>query len=115
MNTFMSGFGDVAVQSQAVQQPSVWDKVGNILTNVVQPAANIYTQVTTKPSSGSPTGVANTTMYPNPSPGGGAIPYAGSDDERRENARTMKKYLTIGGVTLALATGIYFATRKKKK
>jgi hypothetical protein len=111
-NTFMSGLSDVAVLSQAVQQPSVWDKVGNILTNVVQPAANIYTQVANKPSSSYPQ-VSNSAMYPNPS--NNQVPYAGSEAEQVDNARNIKKYLVIGGVTLAVATGIYFATRKNKK
>ncbi len=45
MNTFLNGFGDVAAQSTAVAQPTTWDKIGNILNNVVKPAADIYTQV----------------------------------------------------------------------
>lgn len=106
MNTFMNGFGDVAIQSTAVAKPSVWDSISNVLTKVVQPAANVYTQIkTNKPANQT----ANTSMYPNQN-----FPAAPPAPAQEKTDNTMK-YAVLGGVGLLAATGIYFATRKRKK
>jgi hypothetical protein len=106
-NTFM-GFGDVAVQSTAVAKPSAWDKIGNVLTNVVKPAADIYTQV--KTGQQQPTGtVSNPSMYPQPFPTTQTPPPPAATENNT------KKYLIIGGVGLLAVTGIFLATQKKGK
>lgn len=107
MNTF-NGFGDVAVQSAAVAKPSVWDNISNVLTNVVKPAADIYTQVKTGQQQPGGSQVSNPTMYPQPMPTNQPQPAPTSDG-------SMKKYLLIGGVGLLAVGGIYLATRKKGK
>lgn len=107
MNTFMSGLGDVAVQSAAVAKPNVFDKISSVLTNVVKPAADIYTQVKTGQQSQPGTVVSNPQMYPQPMPTTAPPPPAVETDNT-------KKYLLIGGVGLLAVTGIYFMTRKKK-
>lgn len=110
MNTFMGLGADVANQV-ATTQPSFWDKANTILTKVVQPAANIYSQVVNKPTS--TPGVIQqptSTYFPTNDPTTNDTPGA---DLRPKNNTT--KYLIIGGVVLAVGTGIYFATRKSKK
>lgn len=106
MNTFM-GFGDVATQSAAVAKPSTWDKISNILTNVVKPAADIYTQVN-PPSSGSSSPIPTS---PQPAPWN-ANPTASTSTPANDNT---KKYLLIGGAVVAAGAVVYFATRKKGK
>jgi cell division protein FtsN len=107
MNTFM-GFGDVAMQTAvATQQPTFWDKINNVITKVVQPAANVYTQVTNKPSvpgviqQPAPY-VTNTNSSTPPPPA----------QEEKDNT---KKYLLIGTGVILAGTAIFLVTRKSKK
>lgn len=97
--------GDVAVQAAAVAKPSIWDNINNVLTKVVQPAANVYTQIKTN----QPVSTATAPGYTQPS----YLPTAAPPPPAPEPDNT-KKYLLIGGVALLVGTGIYFATRKKK-
>lgn len=113
MNGLMgvAGFGDVtatdaAVISQAAK-PSVIDNISNILTKVVQPAAQVYSTVKTNSGGGSSSSTALPGYQPAQVVSSNPLPVA-----EPSNA---KKYLLIGGVIVLAGTGIYFATRKKKK
>lgn len=106
MNTFLNGFGDVAVQSTAVAQPTTWDKIGNILNNVVKPAADIYSQV--KQPSGSSSQPAPTAPTPAPWNSTTSTPAPAAQDNT-------KKYLLLGGLGIGAVAAIYFVTRKKGK
>lgn len=97
--------GDVAVQAAAVAKPSVWDTIGNVITKVVQPAANVYTQIKTN----QPVQSSTSPGYTQPS----YLPTSAPPPPAPEPDNT-KKYLMIGGAILIAGTGIYFLTRKKK-
>ncbi|HMG94365.1 MAG TPA: LPXTG cell wall anchor domain-containing protein [Chryseolinea sp.] len=97
--------GDVAVQAAAVAKPSVWDNINNVITKVVQPAANVYTQIKT-----------NQPVPTSTTPGYTPQPYLPSAPPPPTPAvDNTKKYLMIGGAVLLGGTVIYFVTRKKKK
>lgn len=78
------------------------NNISSVLTNVVKPAADIYTQVSTKPGS-TP---ATTAYAPDVTAPAAALPQQQSGT---------KKYLIIGGVVILAGTAVYFITRKKKK
>src|SRR5688572_30309409 len=106
MNTFM-GFGDVAVQAATTAQPTFWDKANAIITKVVQPAANVYSQVVNKPAAPGGAYQPIQTAYPTPTSS-----TQGAQDPGAPKTDNTKKYLVIGGVIVLVGTGIYFATRK---
>jgi hypothetical protein len=105
----MNNLGVVAAETtpvQTVKKTSWMDTFNKVVNNVVQPAANVYTQIKTASGGGAvitpqpvSTGAGTQTYIPPPAP---------------ENNTT--RNIIIAGVGVgALATIIYFATRKKKK
>ncbi|MGL6121653.1 MAG: LPXTG cell wall anchor domain-containing protein [Shewanella sp.] len=99
---------DIAVQSATTtNKPTVWDNISNVLTKVVQPAANVYTQIKTNQ--------VKTPGYVPPS-GGAYVPVTNQSTPipMAQPADNSKKYLLIAGVVLLTGTGLYFLTRKKK-
>ncbi len=78
--------------------------ISNALTNVVKPAADIYSQVKTGSQPGSPSSSTPAYSPDVVSPAVVPAPLANT-----------KKYLMIGGVVVLAGTAVYFLTRKKKK
>jgi len=76
--------------------------INNVLTNVVKPAADIYTQV--KPGS---SGSSSTSPTYTPTVTAPVTTPAPAESNT-------KKYVLIGGAVVLGALGIYFVTRKKK-
>lgn len=99
---------DVATTSTGMAKPSVWDTINNVLTKVVQPAANVYTQVVTK------TPGATAPFIPQP---GGAYPQVTDQSPPPPAAEpdNTKKYLLIGGAVIIVGTTIYFIAKPKRK
>ncbi|MBL0744588.1 hypothetical protein [Chryseolinea lacunae] len=105
--------GDATSVATTAPATTNWmDKLNNVITKVVQPATNVYTQIKTgnNATSQQPAAPANpwvTNPDPNPTPGTPA-PAAESN--------TLKYVMIAGGVALAgIATYFVVSSSKKKK
>lgn len=106
-------FGDITIAPVTTTAPpatvapnklqNALNTAGSVLTNIVKPAADIYTQV-------KPGGPGSSSSTPTYSPGVTTPATVAPAPES-----STKKYLIVGGVLVLAGTAVYFMTRKKKK